>query len=429
MDGIDLSFAEAVGRLAEAHRTDTRLGPRVGGHCAKCEFKPTDHAIPEDRQSGFRECWQAAFGWTDQDFADGLVIDLYHVPSARKTELINSGVRKLKQVTQAHLNIKDDKEGLSRTQRQWMQASGQWPGGGPFHLDRDRVRAEIASWQFPLHFIDFETALVAVPFTRDRRPYGQIAFQFSHHMLYQDGRLEHRSQYLNASPGVFPNFEFLRALRAALQPNGTIFRWHAHENTVLNAIRKQLTDEEPLQPDAAELVAFIDCITTPSEGDHERDAGPRSMVDLCKLAGLYFFHPDTAGSSSLKKVLPSLMKSSRALKHIYGTANYGGPAGVASLNFTEPVTWWQEVNGVVLDPYDLLPTIFDDVDPAEQKALDEDEQTNLQDGGAAMTAYVRLQFEDLSAEHRQRIENALLRYCELDTLAMAMVVQAWQAEV
>lgn len=50
----------------------------------------------------------------------------------------------------------------------------------------------------------------------------------------------------------------------------------------------------------------------------------------------------------------------------------------------------------------------------------------IADGGGAATAYSRLQFEMLSAEERCQIESALLRYCELDTLAMAMVVQAWK---
>jgi hypothetical protein len=42
-----------------------------------------------------------------------------------------------------------------------------------------------------------------------------------------------------------------------------------------------------------------------------------------------------------------------------------------------------------------------------------------------MSAYARLQFEDMPDCHRQSIRSALLRYCELDTLAMVMVMQAW----
>ncbi len=44
-----------------------------------------------------------------------------------------------------------------------------------------------------------------------------------------------------------------------------------------------------------------------------------------------------------------------------------------------------------------------------------------------VVAYSRLQFEDLADDTRQRIQAALLRYCELDTLAMVMVVEGWQS--
>jgi hypothetical protein len=53
----------------------------------------------------------------------------------------------------------------------------------------------------------------------------------------------------------------------------------------------------------------------------------------------------------------------------------------------------------------------------------------IAEGGAAATAYSRLQFEDLQDAQRVQIKQALLRYCELDTLAMVMVVQGWQREV
>ena len=40
-------------------------------------------------------------------------------------------------------------------------------------------------------------------------------------------------------------------------------------------------------------------------------------------------------------------------------------------------------------------------------------------------AIARLQFEDISTQERNNIINALLRYCELDTLAMVMILRAW----
>ena len=40
-------------------------------------------------------------------------------------------------------------------------------------------------------------------------------------------------------------------------------------------------------------------------------------------------------------------------------------------------------------------------------------------------AYARLQFEDLPANERQMMEEALLKCCELNTLTMVMIMKAW----
>lgn len=53
----------------------------------------------------------------------------------------------------------------------------------------------------------------------------------------------------------------------------------------------------------------------------------------------------------------------------------------------------------------------------------------LADGGAAMNAYGRLQYQMLDATERSQLESALLRYCELDTLAMVMIWEAWRSEL
>lgn len=45
-------------------------------------------------------------------------------------------------------------------------------------------------------------------------------------------------------------------------------------------------------------------------------------------------------------------------------------------------------------------------------------------GGAAKTAYARLQFVEVHPEVRVEIEKGLLKYCELDTLAMVMIYEA-----
>ena len=54
------------------------------------------------------------------------------------------------------------------------------------------------------------------------------------------------------------------------------------------------------------------------------------------------------------------------------------------------------------------------------------EGNKLSDGGAVLAAYGRMQFSEMTDDEKQKIEKALLRYCELDTLAMVMIYEAWQ---
>ena len=43
-----------------------------------------------------------------------------------------------------------------------------------------------------------------------------------------------------------------------------------------------------------------------------------------------------------------------------------------------------------------------------------------------LTAYGKLQFEEVSEEERVAIRDGLLRYCELDTLAMVMIYECFR---
>jgi hypothetical protein len=150
------------------------------------------------------------------------------------------------------------------------------------------------------------------------------------------------------------------------------------------------------------------------------------MVDLKIIAQKGYFHPSTNGSNSIKKVLPAVLESSTFLRERYSKPIYGADDGIQSLNF-HCTTWWKEdAQGFVQDPYDALK----DNPAADQpaSAVDSDD-LEIAGGGEASMAYGRLQFEALPAEIRESIKDKLRRYCELDTLAMAMIVEAWQAEL
>ena len=245
-------------------------------------------------------------------------------------------------------------------------------------------------------------------------PYEQVAFQFSHHVMYADGTIEHFGQFLDATPGVFPNFEFARSLMTELQnDNGTIFMWSPHENTILKRIITQLQNTPDVIEDAEELITFLTSIT--------KD-GKRELYDLCRLSRDTFFTKASKGSNSIKKVLPSILNISEFIKKKYSNPIYGSPTGIKSKNFNN--FQWLQIDqvGSCRDPYALLADLSALIEHTDQSFV-------IADGGAATTAYARLQFEDLKPADRIQLEKSLLQYCELDTFAMVIIVEFWRNEL
>jgi hypothetical protein len=240
-----------------------------------------------------------------------------------------------------------------------------------------------------------------------------------------DGTVAHKSEFLSTTPGVRPNYEFVWQLKKAIGDQGTVFMWWPHENATLNAILGELEDDEAPPADADLIRDVILELTYVKDKKKTVRSGDRAMVDLCRLAALAFFHPSTKASSSIKKVLPAVMQSSGFLRERYSKPIYGALGGIASRNFTGQV-WWRPAGAAAENPYKLLPPVFSDMPQELLGDLESGEDMGIAEGGASTTAFARLQFESVPAEERKRIEAALLRYCELDTLAMVMIYEAWR---
>jgi hypothetical protein len=422
--GVVSFFPDVVKRWSDAYVGDKKIDSPVGAQCVRCEFRNTP--TQEHLKSGLLECWQRAKGLSAQDFNDGMVLDVWSFRG--KERLIQEGTLKFSDIEKSDLgwqNEDDDfSHGLNGRQRQWMQVSKSIPEGRDFYLNKELIEAAASQWQYPLHFIDFETARVAIPFFKSQNPYSNIAFQFSHHEMHADGTVEHKNQFLSVTPGVKPNYEFVRELKNAIGDVGTVFMWSPHENTTLNAILDELNEDPAPPSDANELRGFILSLTRKKDGGKTAREGSRAMVDLCELSKRAFFHPLTKGSNSIKKVLPAIMTCSDYIKEKYSSPIYGAKPGMTSLNFSNQI-WWQSIDGNVLDPYKLLPPVFNDVSESELEQIESGDEFEISQGGAASTAYARLQFESLPDNERTYIKNALLRYCELDTLAMVMIMEGW----
>ena len=129
---------------------------------------------------------------------------------------MEAGRVKMSNLSKEDVNSKSDKKpGISTSERQWLQIEKFQNEDNSIWLDRANLESEMNSWEFPLHFIDFETSTVAIPFNAGRRPYEELAFQFSHHIVHEDGSVEHFGQYLNLKQGEFPNYEFVERTQSS----------------------------------------------------------------------------------------------------------------------------------------------------------------------------------------------------------------------
>ncbi len=366
-----------------------------------------------------RECWMEQFNISDEDANRPNIYELWQFRNQKK--LFKSNIFFLDQLSKNDFDDQIDTH-LSIKNRQWLQVERRVDESlgksVDFYLDAENLKDKMMKWKFPLHFIDFETCTSALPFTKGRHPYEQIAFQYSHHIVYSNGNIEHKSEYINAEPGKFPNYEFVRSLKKDLEnDNGSVFKYATHENSILNAIYDQLIDSE--EKDKDELMDFIKTITNKKENNELIWKGDRDMIDMCDLVKKYFYDSYMKGSNSIKVVLPAVIKICEFVNKKYSKPI--SEINLTSLNFSGNHVWIKDGN---LDPYSSLPA--PDFSKIENPVGD---INKLNNGGDALTAYAKIQYQDMSKQERTIIKQSLLKYCELDTLAMVMIYEFFASEL
>jgi hypothetical protein len=408
------SFPELVNYYRDHYQTDTKIFTEIGAHCRGCEFQIKD--VSEGYKSGFHECWIEQLRLPGHKIDRPKVYNVWYNPAKNAIE---EGRFFMDELTENDLNVRPEAGKMSRSERQWLQISKHQENDASPYFDIENLRMELGSWKFPLNFIDFETTAVAIPFMAGMHPYEQIAFQFSHHIVYEDGRVEHHNEYLNTEIGIIPNFDFIRALRDALSVNeGSIFRYHNHENTIVNVIYNQLLKSD--EPDKQELLNFIENISHNTSKNAKSWCGERDMIDLQKTVVNFYYDPSTGGSNSIKAILPAVLGSSEYLQKKY--QNELTAINLTSKNFEIDHVFCKMENGKPINPYKALPPLFDGWDNEKLEQVSES-LTEIADGGAALFAYAKLQFRDVPEIEREAIRKGLLRYCELDTLAMVMIYE------
>jgi hypothetical protein len=384
--------------------------------CRDCEYNSLDI-----EKSGFYKCLSEQKKWSLLDFEKPKVWDVWGSP--RLKYFLNQDKWFMEDINVSDLTI------TSRYERQSMQIENTNKQITKAQIDTDGLRSEIENFRYPLNLIDFETVAPAIPFFKGYKPYQGLCFQFSHHLLHEDGMVEHKSEYLGMGQGTNPSFEFIESLYNSLIKNdGDVFMYSHHENTYLNYMILLLWKESPFSSEKTDrFISFLQSLTKPSEDITPKwEEGSRKMIDMAEMVRSYYWHPDMKGSNSIKQVLPAIMNDSAFIQNKYSKAIYGKNNEVKSLNFENHKWVVYNSDNKVLDPYKNLPDLTGILPDGLRKLEHLYSNNKLADGGAAMTAWAFMQFGAMGMEEKKSITSALKRYCELDTMAMVIIMEAWR---
>ena len=417
----DFTFEEFIVYCEDIYVRDVRVFSPLTMGCKDCTYK-VKAGKDDFKKDGRMECWKHVTQYADNLLKKPWTVEVWQ---GRLDKALQEGTYLMERLETSDLGTEKPNQipGLDQFARRVKQVEKLKNVDSSYYFDKENFDKEVAIWQWPLNHIDFETSTVALPFYEGKSPYSGVAFQWSHHLMHKDGKIEHAGEYINFEKGVFPNLEFIKTLKASLSKNdGTIFRYHNHENTYLRLIYRQIVsgELEVNEPEKKELLNFIDLITKVEIEKDVFHVGDRNMVDLYDLVKRYYYSPYSNGKVGLKFVLPSIINDVPYLKEKYGKKGiYGKNLQIKSLNF-EDHQWIDPA--FKNDPYKTLPTIFEGYDRDELDEYFED-MDGIADGGAALSAYAYLQYTHIPEDIRLKLKEALLRYCELDTMAMCFLVE------
>jgi hypothetical protein len=178
-------------------------------------------------------------------------------------------------ITSIH-DVPDDFPGLTLGQR---EAAAAVRAGEPTVDGRGIARA-LAPLVWPAYHLDFETVAPALPRWPGTRPYETVPFQYSVHVHHPDGTAEHR-EYLHTGDDD-PRPTLAARLLADLGEIGSVVHYTPYERGVLAGLADALPELEE---------RFADIIDR--------------LFDLEPVIRVNTRHPEAAGRSSIKFVLPA----------------------------------------------------------------------------------------------------------------------------
>jgi len=393
------SIAEASERLAGYVASGNWPTPELGMKCKACEFN-----VP-GQTSGFDLCWGSQARAEHHLFTLGYLGSMEYRQPGTVRRIVEQTAPRAPRITDLQ---DEDVAGDTSLQRGWKRQIMAVRTGRAFispEIVRDaatlmRCKPE----NYPLFFLDYEGTRCALPSAPGCRPYGQIAFQWSCHVIDNPGASPRHVEWLDTE-NENPNVGFLESLRKLLGEQGTIYHWADYEVVVT----QELADEIRVDESKADLVSWVDRNWGTNAKAKKHAVKSERCLDLLEISRGHFYDPAMMGSHSLKKVLPVVWKNPAIQKLFpkYAQDQHGQP---------------------VKNPYDALPALT--LQDSKDNALDLSKLGDLdvvKNGPGAMLAYEHVRYGLAASDQaaRKSIRRQLMRYCELDTAAMVMVWKYW----
>lgn len=194
---------------------------------------------------------------------------IYHLPGSGKTATLLAG---------KGIELIDDIPAdviLSLVQRR-VKDNVEWIG-----VD---LAAALDEPRHPVHHLDFETFMPAIPKFSGTRPYQVLPTQWSNHIEHADGTVTH-SEFL-CRDARDPREEFVVTLLQSVGRQGSICVYSSYERAIL----EQLAESFPSL--SRDLKAVIG-----------------RLWDLYQVIKEHYYHPAFDGSYSIKSVLPAVVPS------------------------------------------------------------------------------------------------------------------------
>ena len=194
---------------------------------------------------------------------------IYHLPG--KKELVSQLVR------QGIMTIDDipDDTRLSDAQRK-VKDNVEWVSS--------ELGQILRSLRYPIHHLDAETVMLALPRFPATRPYQSLPVQWSNHIELESGEVMHQ-EFLHGEASD-PRRRWVEALIESLGQTGSIVVYSAYEESLL----RQLAETFPEFKSALKAIV-------------------KRLWDLLPVIKSHYYHPAFQGSYSIKSVLPAVVPS------------------------------------------------------------------------------------------------------------------------